>query len=72
MSDYSSILSVTAARASFGCLIGWLARFGPAFRAATKRREWLRREGERIEEERDTHWRANVVAQGVMIGQFAI
>ena len=67
LSDYRRILSVTAARASSGCLIGRLARFGPAFRAAAKRRE-----GERMEEEREAHWRANVVGRGVMRGQFAV
>ena len=71
LSDYRRILSVTAARASSGCLIGRLARFGPAFRAAAKRREWVRKEGERMEEEREAHWRANVRGRGVMRGQFA-
>ena len=72
LSDYRRILSVTAARASSGCLIGRLARFGPAFRAAAKRREWVRREGERMEEEREAHWRANVRGRGVMRGQFSV
>ena len=71
LSDYRRILSVTAARASSGCLIGRLARFGPAFRAAAKRREWVRSEGERMEEEREAHWRANVRGRGVLRGQFA-
>ena len=50
LSDYRRILWVTAARASSGCLIGRLARFGSALRAAAKRREWVRREGEREDE----------------------
>ena len=60
------------ARATSGCLIGRLARFGPAFRAAAKRREWVRRESERMEEEREAHWRAYVVGRGVMRRQFAV
>ena len=52
-------------------MIGPLARFGPAFRAAAKRREWVRKEGERMEEEGEAHWRANVRGRGVMRGQFA-
>ena len=42
-----------------------------AFRAAAKRREWVRKERERMEEEREAHWRANVRGRGVMRGQFA-
>ena len=72
LSEYRRVLSVTAARATSGCLIGRLARFGPAFRAAAKRREWVRREGERMDEEREAHWRANVRGRGVMRGQFAV
>ena len=71
LSDYRRVLSVTAARATSGCLIGRLARFGPAFRAAAKRREWVRREGERMDEEREAHWTANVRGRGVMRGQIA-
>ena len=71
LSEYRRVLSVTAARATSGCLIGRLARFGPAFRAAAKRREWVRREGERMDEEREAHWTANVRGRGVMRGQIA-
>ena len=51
-----------------GCLIRRLARFFPAIRAAAKRREWVRREGERMGEEREAHWTANKRGREVMRG----
>ena len=72
LSNYRRILSTTGARASSGCLIGRVARVGEAHRAAAKRREWVRTEGERVEELRRVHWRAHVLGRGVLRGEFVV
>ena len=38
LSGYHHTLSTTAARATFGCLLSWLARVGEGHRAAARRR----------------------------------
>ena len=48
------------------------SRSSPACRAAVKRREWVRKEVEKMEEEREAHWRANARRRGVKTGQFAV
>ena len=70
--DYRRTLSVTAARASSGCLIGRVARVGGAFRQAAKRRQWVMREEQRLQEESAAHWRANVRGRGVTRGEFVV
>ena len=72
ISNYRRVVSVTAARATSGCLVGRLARIGPAHRAAARRRDLIRREQERMEQEMEAHWRVNVVGRGLMRGRFAI
>ena len=70
ISDYRRSLSVAGAKAQAGCLIGRLARVGPAFRGAAKRREWAKREQGRREELRKAHWRAQVAGRGLHRGEF--
>ena len=70
LANYRRILSVAAAKAVSGSLLGRVARLGPAHRAAAKRRAWMRRERERLDVEREAHWRANVVGRGSVRGQF--
>ena len=41
---------------------------GEGHRAAAKRREWVRREGERREDAMKAHWVANVRERGVFRG----
>ena len=53
--DYRRVLSVAGAKAQAGTLVGRLARLGPAFRGAAKRREGAKREQERREELRRAH-----------------
>ena len=72
ISNYRRILSVTAARATSGCLVGRIARIGPAHRAAARRRELTRREQERLERDMEAHWRVNVVGRELMRGRFAV
>ena len=57
-------------RTCTGSLVARLARIGPAFRGAAKRREWARREQEKREEMRTAHWRAHVMGRGVNRGKF--
>jgi hypothetical protein len=59
---------VAGARAQAGALAGRLARVGPAYRAAAKRRAWEKSEVERREESRRAHWRAYVRGRGVTRG----
>ena len=61
-----------AARATSGCIVGRIARIGPAHRAAARRRELTRREQERLERDMEAHWRVNVVGRGLMRGRFAV
>ena len=42
-------LSTVGAKAQSSCLLGRVARVGEGHRAAAKRREWVRREDERIQ-----------------------
>ena len=70
LSGYRRTLSTTAARASSGCLLGRLAKVGEAHRAAARRRAWALREGERLQEERRSHWRAHLQGRGVLRGEF--
>jgi hypothetical protein len=47
----------------------YVARVGPAFRAAARRRAWEKSEADRREESRRAHWRAYVRGRGLMRGQ---
>ena len=50
-----------------------MSKVGEAFRQAAKRREWVRREEERMKEERRIFWQANVCELGLSRrGQFMI
>ena len=60
-------------------MVGRLARLGPAFRGAAKRREgakreqdFQKREQEKREELRRAHWRAEVAGRGLRRGEFVI
>ena len=65
-------LSLVAAKAQSACLLGRVSKVGEAFRQAAKRREWVRREEERMKERR-IFWQANVCELGLSRrGQFMI
>ena len=73
LSQFRRKLSLVAAKAQSACLIGKLAKVGVEFRQAAKRREWVRREEERLKEERRSFWQANVCELGLARrGQFVI
>ena len=63
-------LSMCAAKAYSSCLMDRVARVGEEFRQAARRRAWLKREDERIQEERKAFWHANVRGRGITRGQF--
>ena len=70
--NQSSSLSKCAAKAYSSCLMDRVARVGEEFREAARRRAWMKREEERIQEERKAFWHANVRARGMTRGQFPI
>ena len=62
-------LSMTAARAYSACLLDRVSRVGEGHRMAAKRRAWVKREEERMEEERRAYWNASVRKIGRLSGQ---
>ena len=62
-------LSMAAAKAYSSCLLDRVARVGEEHRQAAKRRAWVKREEERMQEERRAYWHANVRTRGVLRGQ---
>ena len=63
-------LSMVAAKAYSACLLDRLARIGVGHREAAERRSWVRREEERMEEERRAYWQAFVQGIGRRRGRF--
>ena len=63
------VLSMAAAKAYSSCLLDRVSRVGEEHRQAARRRAWVRREEERILEERRAFWHASVRARGVSRGQ---
>ena len=63
------VLSMAAAKAYSSCLLDRVSRVGEEQRQAARRRAWVKREEERILEERRAFWHANVRARGVSRGQ---
>ena len=63
-------LSMTAAKAYSSCLMDRVARVGEEHRQAARRRACLKREEERVQEERKAFWHANIRARGIARGQF--
>ena len=63
------VLSMAAAKAYSSCLLDRVSRVGEEHRQAARRRAWVKREEERILEERRAFWHANVRARGVSRGQ---
>ena len=49
-----------------------VARVGEEFRQAARRRTWLKREDDRIQEEQKAFWHANVRAVRITMGQFSL
>ena len=62
-------LSTVGAKAQSSCLLGRVARVGEGYRAAAKRREWVRRENDKREDAMKAHWIANVRERGVFRGR---
>ena len=62
-------LSMAAAKANSACLLDRVSRVGEEHRQAARRRAWVKREEERIQEERRAFWHANVRARGLNRGQ---
>ena len=65
-------LSMTAAKAYSACLLDRVSRVGEGHRMAGKRRAWVKREEERMEEERRAYWHAYVRSWGKARGQFVV
>ena len=65
-------LSVAAAKAQSACLIGKVSKVGEGHRQAAKRRAWVRREEERMQEERRIYWQASIREKGLARGQLVI
>ena len=65
-------LSMVAARAYSSCLLDRVARVGEDHRNAARRRALVRREEERVMEERRAYWHANVRSRGLDRGQLPI
>ena len=63
-------LRMCAAKAYSTCLMDKVARVGEEFRQAARIRAWMKREEERILEDRKAFGHANVRARGMMRGQF--
>ena len=53
-------LSIAGAKANSACLLDRVARIGEAQRQAAKRRAWVKREEESMQEEKRAFWHANV------------
>ena len=62
-------LSMAAAKAYSTCLLDRVSRVGEEHRQAARRRAWVKREEERMQEERRAFWHANVRARGLIKGQ---
>ena len=62
-------LSMAAAKANSACLLDRVSRVGEEHRQAARRRAWVKREEERIQEERKAFWHANIRARGLHRGQ---
>ena len=58
-------LSMAAAKANSACLLDRVSRVGEEHRQSARRRAWVKREEERIQEERRAFWHANVRARGL-------
>ena len=65
-------LSMAAAKAYSSCLLDRVSRIGEHHRQAAKRRAWVRREEERIQEERRAFWHLSVRSRGISRGLFSI
>ena len=63
-------LSMSAAKAYSACLLDRVARLGEEYRQAARRREWQKREVEKMEEERKAYWHAYVRGITARQGQF--
>ena len=50
------VVSLAAAKANSSCLIACVSKMGEATRLAAKRRAWVRREEDRLKEERRSYW----------------
>ena len=48
-----------------------VARVGKEFWQAARRRVWLKREDDRVQEERKALWHVNVRTRGINRGQFS-
>ena len=62
-------LSMAAAKGYSTCLLDRLSRVGEGHRQAARRRAWVKREEERMEEERRAYWNASVRKIGRLSGQ---
>ena len=65
-------LSVAAAKAQSACLIGKVSKVGEGHRQAAKRRAWVRREEEKMQEERRIYWQASIREKGLARGQLVV
>ena len=63
-------LSMVAAKAYSACLMDRVSRVGEGHRQAARRRAWVKREGERMEEERRAYWQTYVSQLGRKRGRF--
>ena len=54
---------MTSAKAYSACLMDRVARVGEGHRQAAKRRAWVKRQEEKMQEERRAFWMANVRAR---------
>ena len=69
MTDLRRELSLAGAKAYSACLLGRVARVGEEHRQAARRRAWIKRDGERRDEESRAHWVANVQGRGFFRGR---
>ena len=60
---------MSSAQADSFCLLDRVSSVGEEHRQAARRRAWLKREEEMIQEERRAFWHANVRARGLNKGQ---
>ena len=58
-------LSLATAKANSACLLDRVGRIGEEHRQAAKRRAWVKREEELMQEERKAYWHAYVRGAGV-------
>ena len=65
-------LSMAAARAYSVFLLDRVSRVGEGHRQAARRRAWVKREEERMEEERKAYWHASVSKIGKQLGQLRV